>query len=111
MDSSDDVPAVLIAARQRSCRFQVRHLMLFLISLGVFLVYSMRVNLSVTIIAMVNTTATGGNASKIVVSECPVSPGNGSSLSNQSDIPSGEFLWDQVTQELCAECLLLRLIL
>lgn len=98
MDSPDDVPAVLFAARRRSCRFQVRHLMLSMISLGVFLVYSMRVNLSVTIIAMVNTTATQGNASKIVVSECPVSSGNGSSLSNQSDIPTGEFLWDQVTQ-------------
>ncbi|KAH8024731.1 hypothetical protein HPB51_001067 [Rhipicephalus microplus] len=79
-------------------RLQVRHLMLFMISFGIFLVYSMRVNLSVTIIAMVNTTATQGNQSKVLTSECPLSPASGSSLSNQSDIPIGEFLWDQETQ-------------
>ncbi|XP_054930211.1 sialin-like [Dermacentor andersoni] len=96
MESPDDFPNVSIMIRRR--RFQVRHLMLLMISLGIFLVYSMRVNLSVTIIAMINSTATRGNESKVLTSECPVSPDNGSSLSNQSDIPSGEFLWDQETQ-------------
>ncbi|KAH9373762.1 hypothetical protein HPB48_018619 [Haemaphysalis longicornis] len=72
--------------------------MLFMISLGVFLVYSMRVNLSVTIIAMVNSAATHGNQSKVIVAECPVTPGNGSSHSNDTDLPTGEFLWDEVTQ-------------
>lgn len=70
--------------------------MLFMVSLGVFLVYSMRVNLSVTIIAMVNSAATQGNQSKVVVAECPVT-GNGSQ-SNETDLPPGEFVWDEVTQ-------------
>lgn len=96
MESPDDFPNVSIIIQRR--RFQVRHLMLFMISLGIFLVYSMRVNLSVTVIAMVNTTATQGNQSKVLTSECPVSTDNGSSPSNQSDIPTGEFFWDQETQ-------------
>lgn len=96
MESPHDFPNVAIVTQRR--RFQVRHLMLFMITLGIFLVYSMRVNLSVTIIAMINTTATQGNESKVLTSECPLSSDSGSSLSNHSDIPSGEFLWDQETQ-------------
>lgn len=96
MESQEDVPNIAVLTQRR--RLQVRHLMLFMISFGIFLVYSMRVNLSVTIIAMINTTATQGNQSKVLTSECPISPADGSSLSNQSDIPIGEFLWDQETQ-------------
>uniref|UniRef100_A0A6B0UL15 Putative secreted protein n=1 Tax=Ixodes ricinus TaxID=34613 RepID=A0A6B0UL15_IXORI len=50
----------------------MRYVMCFMISLGVFLVYSMRVNLSVTIIAMVNTTAIDANSTDIVNMACPV---------------------------------------
>lgn len=55
-----------------ACRLQVRYLMSCMISIGLFLVYSMRVNLSVTIIAMVNATAVNGNTSSASNVSCPV---------------------------------------
>ncbi|EEC13264.1 exuT, putative [Ixodes scapularis] len=73
----------------------MRYVMCFMISLGVFLVYSMRVNLSVTIIAMVNTTATDANSTDMVNMACPVSSNQ---TSPDDSKKTGEFLWDQVTQ-------------
>lgn len=52
-----------------------------MISLGLFLVYSMRVNLSVTIIAMVNMTAVNGNSSRASNASCPVPYHNASYIS------------------------------
>lgn len=85
---------------QRSaCRPQVRHLLCFMISTGLFLVYSMRVNLSVTIIAMVNSTAMmNRNSSHVANSSCPAPLQNTSSPSGSDESGDGEFLWDPVMQ-------------
>ncbi|KAH8024730.1 hypothetical protein HPB51_001066 [Rhipicephalus microplus] len=69
-----------------------------MISLGVFLVYSMRVNLSVTIIAMVNTTAVNGNSSHTANISCPVPYRNASYINGGDESDDGEFLWDPVMQ-------------
>ncbi|KAG0435270.1 hypothetical protein HPB47_018588 [Ixodes persulcatus] len=82
------------APKSKAC-LPMRYVMCFMISLGVFLVYSMRVNLSVTIIAMVNTTATDANSTDMVNMACPV-PSNQTSPDDSKK--TGEFLWDQVTQ-------------
>lgn len=68
-----------------------------MISMGLFLVYSMRVNLSVTIIAMVNSTAVmNRNSSHSMNSSCPAPLQNTSSSNDESG--AGEFLWDPVMQ-------------
>lgn len=82
----------------KTCRLQVRYLMSCMISLGVFLVYSMRVNLSVTIIAMVNTTAVNGNSSHTANISCPVPYRNASYINGGDESDDGEFLWDPVMQ-------------
>lgn len=69
-----------------------------MISLGLFLVYSMRVNLSVTIIAMVNTTAVNGNSSRASNASCPVPYHNASYISGGDESGEGEFIWDPVMQ-------------
>ncbi|KAK8773221.1 hypothetical protein V5799_012246 [Amblyomma americanum] len=84
---------------RKTCRLQVRYLMSFMMSLGLFLVYSMRVNLSVTIIAMVNTTAVNGNSSTVNrSSSCPASYSNTSAASGGDESDDGEFFWDPVMQ-------------
>ncbi|KAL1418200.1 hypothetical protein MTO96_026087 [Rhipicephalus appendiculatus] len=84
--------------RDKTCRLQVRYLMSCMISLGIFLVYSMRVNLSVTIIAMVNTTAVNGNSSHASNTSCPVPYRNASYINGGDESDDGEFLWDPVMQ-------------
>lgn len=85
--------------RRSACRLQVRYLMSFMISMGLFLVYSMRVNLSVTIIAMVNSTAVmNRNTSRVTNSSCPAPLQNTSSSSDNDESSAGEFLWDPVMQ-------------
>lgn len=80
------------------CRLQVRYLMSCTISLGLFLVYSMRVNLSVTIIAMVNATAMNRNSSQASNISCPVPYHNASYINGGDESDDGEFLWDPVMQ-------------
>ncbi|XP_029848750.2 sialin [Ixodes scapularis] len=93
--SAESEVVVKAAAPKSKACLPMRYVMCFMISLGVFLVYSMRVNLSVTIIAMVNTTATDANSTDMVNMACPVSSNQ---TSPDDSKKTGEFLWDQVTQ-------------
>ncbi|XP_070392578.1 sialin-like [Dermacentor albipictus] len=90
--------ATLASKQRKTCRLQVRYLMSCMISIGLFLVYSMRVNLSVTIIAMVNATAVNGNTSSASNVSCPVLYRNASYIDGGDESGDGEFLWDPVMQ-------------
>ncbi|XP_076437789.1 sialin-like [Babylonia areolata] len=77
-----------------SC-FQARHALAFWAFVGFFNVYCLRVNLSVALVAMVNSSVAVDNSS--VSEECPEDrPGNSSSSSDNG----GEFNWDETTQGL-----------
>ncbi|KAM7293175.1 hypothetical protein ISCGN_026305 [Ixodes scapularis] len=103
MEHSAESEVVRAAAPKSKACLPMRYVMCFMISLGMFLVYSMRVNLSVTIIAMVNTTATDANSTHMVNMACPA-PSNQTSPDDSKKTgeflwdQTGEFLWDQVTQ-------------
>ncbi|XP_075158309.1 major facilitator superfamily transporter 10 isoform X2 [Haematobia irritans] len=67
---------------------------------GFAVVYAMRVNLSVAIVAMVNQTAIppddGNNTPPIIDNSCPANiPKNNSNV-----LPGGDFVWDEATQGL-----------
>lgn len=62
---------------------------------GFFMLYALRVNLSVAIVAMVNKTAEAGNGT---AGECPAL--DGSVYNSTADIENGEFEWDESTQGL-----------
>ncbi|XP_029848749.2 sialin isoform X1 [Ixodes scapularis] len=95
MEHTAESEVVRAAAPKSKACLPMRYVMCFMISLGMCLVYSMRVNLSVTIIAMVNTTATDANSTHMVNMACPA-PSNQTSPDDSKK--TGEFLWDQVTQ-------------
>lgn len=67
---------------------------------GFAVVYAMRVNLSVAIVAMVNQTAIpskdGHNNSDIVDDTCP----GDTAKNTTSNLPGGDFVWDEATQGL-----------
>uniref|UniRef100_A0A1I8P2I3 Major facilitator superfamily (MFS) profile domain-containing protein n=1 Tax=Stomoxys calcitrans TaxID=35570 RepID=A0A1I8P2I3_STOCA len=67
---------------------------------GFAVVYAMRVNLSVAIVAMVNQTAIppeeGNNTTPVIDNSCPASEAKNSS----SVLPGGDFVWDEATQGL-----------
>ena len=83
-------------------RFGYRHVFSLLGFLGFLNVYAMRVNLSVAIVAMVNSTSNSGisNNTNITDGTCPapITPGNSTSDT------TGDFDWDEKTQSLVLGC-------
>ncbi|KAK3088049.1 hypothetical protein FSP39_013989 [Pinctada imbricata] len=71
--------------------FGSRHVLAFMAFLGFFNVYCLRVNLSVALVAMVNSTKSAANES--TSTECPVTH-----LSNTTEKNTGEFNWSENTQ-------------
>ncbi|KAJ8676242.1 hypothetical protein QAD02_012028 [Eretmocerus hayati] len=77
-----------------------RHVVTFMLFLGMANAYVMRTNMSVAIVAMVNHTAINQQAdSGPVVDECAENPGNGSLSQQQHNSGrDGEFEWDSKMQ-------------
>ncbi|XP_034671886.1 putative inorganic phosphate cotransporter isoform X2 [Drosophila subobscura] len=82
-----------------SCGLKTRHIFGLMGFLGFAVVYAMRVNLSVAIVAMVNQTAIPhSNGSVVDDDTCPMpEPGRNDSGHR---MPEGEFVWDEATQGL-----------
>lgn len=79
---------------------KTRHIFGLMGFLGFGVVYAMRVNLSVAIVAMVNQTAIPhSNSSVIDADTCPM-PAPGGNGSAPIPIREGEFVWDEATQGL-----------
>ncbi|EDV47235.1 putative inorganic phosphate cotransporter isoform X1 [Drosophila erecta] len=88
------------AEENHGCGPKTRHIFGLMGFLGFAVVYAMRVNLSVAIVAMVNQTAIPhSNSSVIDTDTCPlpVPHHNGSDPNPQKE---GEFVWDEATQGL-----------
>ncbi|XP_043657819.1 putative inorganic phosphate cotransporter [Drosophila teissieri] len=88
------------AEEHHGCGPKTRHIFGLMGFLGFAVVYAMRVNLSVAIVAMVNQTAIPhSNSSVIDTDTCPLPAPhhNGSDPSPQKE---GEFVWDEATQGL-----------
>ncbi|XP_017116101.1 putative inorganic phosphate cotransporter [Drosophila elegans] len=82
------------------CGPKTRHIFGFMGFLGFAVVYAMRVNLSVAIVAMVNQTAIPhSNSSVIDADTCPLPEPNHNG-SNPNPQREGEFVWDEATQGL-----------
>ncbi|KAH8319216.1 hypothetical protein KR074_002401 [Drosophila pseudoananassae] len=80
---------------------KTRHIFGLMGFLGFGVVYAMRVNLSVAIVAMVNQTAIPhSNSSVIDADTCPLPPAPGGNGSAPIPIREGEFVWDEATQGL-----------
>ena len=83
-------------------RFGYRHVFSLLGFLGFLNVYAMRVNLSVAIVAMVNSTSNSGIANNTNITDgtcpAPITPGNSTSET------TGDFDWDEKTQSLVLGC-------
>ncbi|XP_025090947.1 sialin-like isoform X2 [Pomacea canaliculata] len=74
------------------CYVPARYVLTFLAFLGFFNVYCLRANLSVALVAMVNSTS---EENSTVVEECPESSGSNSTSTSST---TGEFDWDEKTQ-------------
>ncbi|KAH8357456.1 hypothetical protein KR084_006258 [Drosophila pseudotakahashii] len=88
------------AEENHGCGPKTRHIFGLMGFLGFAVVYAMRVNLSVAIVAMVNQTAIPhSNSSVIDTDTCPLPEPhhNGSDPNPQKE---GEFVWDEATQGL-----------
>uniref|UniRef100_A0A0B7A1X2 Sialin n=1 Tax=Arion vulgaris TaxID=1028688 RepID=A0A0B7A1X2_9EUPU len=73
--------------------FEARHMLAVMAFLGFFNVYCLRVNLSVALVAMVNTSQSASSSNSSIDNECPDPYGGNSSAKY-----TGEFNWDQKTQ-------------
>ncbi|KAG7219322.1 hypothetical protein INR49_003440 [Caranx melampygus] len=97
-DGDDDEPLIEPDAVPPQC-CSARFNLAFLMFLGFSVVYGLRVNLSVAMVAMVNSTDPEPAENKTVVHACPLPPGPG----NTSDTflqPEGtpQYPWDSETQ-------------
>ncbi|XP_076348192.1 sialin-like [Tachypleus tridentatus] len=95
-DPTSDVRRVLKQKKPLCNWIPARYAVTFLTFLGVFIVYALRANLSVTLVAMLNNTALETN--ETISKECPVVHSlNDSSYHYEKD---GEFVWDENIQGL-----------
>lgn len=82
----------------KSCCVPVRYIVLFLCFMMASLLYLTRVNLSVTIVSMVNETKSDKNETSSV-DGCPAENGNNKSSSDTKNTDNHEkFKWDQGDQ-------------
>ncbi|KAL8609427.1 hypothetical protein ACOMHN_006614 [Nucella lapillus] len=81
----------LLAKDNKDSCIQARHALAFWAFLGFFNVYCLRVNLSVALVAMVNSTSSNDNGTNS--EECPEN-----STTNSNSTLNGEFNWDENTQ-------------
>lgn len=86
--------------RKRSpCRrFPSRYVLSLLLFWGFFLLYALRVNLSVAIVAMVNGTAVLAAGSTARGADCPAPDGSLYNATADPETAGGEFNWDERTQ-------------
>ena len=80
-----------------------RHVFAFMGFLGFLNVYAMRVNLSVAIVAMVNSTDSSNSNSTIANGTCPA-PLSPTNSTNNDDNHEATFDWDATTQSLVLGC-------
>ncbi|XP_067665281.1 sialin-like [Haliotis asinina] len=94
-NAGEKQPLVKPGQKEVPCQFiQARHVLAIWAFLGFFVVYCLRVNLSVALVAMVNSTHTESDLNDS--SECEA-PGG---FSNTTVHATGEFNWDEQTQGL-----------
>ncbi|XP_030567768.1 putative inorganic phosphate cotransporter [Drosophila novamexicana] len=103
---SGDRPLIRAAEElgQADSWLQTRHIFGLMGFLGFAVVYAMRVNLSVAIVAMVNQTAIPHSNSSVLANDtCPTPASNGTSMGTfwrRLPPSEGEFVWDEATQGL-----------
>nr|XP_037277963.1 sialin-like isoform X2 [Rhipicephalus microplus] len=86
--------------RKRSTcrRFPSRYVLSLLLFWGFFLLYALRVNLSVAIVAMVNGTAVLAAGTTSHGADCPAPDGSLYNATADPETAGGEFNWDERTQ-------------
>lgn len=92
-DKDKDKEKPPLSAEEKGSCINARTALALMAFWGFFNVYCLRVNLSVALVAMVNSTAPDTNSTNTSV-ECPESSSNSTSTS------SGEFNWDETSQGL-----------
>ncbi|EDW86305.1 uncharacterized protein Dwil_GK17401 [Drosophila willistoni] len=94
-----DRPLIRGTAATNEDFLQTRHIFGLMGFLGFAVVYAMRVNLSVAIVAMVNQTAIPHTNNSVMDNDtCPMPPPPQNS--SYKPPPEGEFIWDEATQGL-----------
>ncbi|XP_077516978.1 sialin-like isoform X3 [Amblyomma americanum] len=81
-------------------RFPSRYVLSLLLFWGFFLLYALRVNLSVAIVAMVNGTAVLAAGTAAHGAACPAPDGSLYNATADPETAGGEFSWDERTQGL-----------
>lgn len=93
-DSFDDTPLIIQGKIEDGDFPKARHIFGLMGFLGFAVVYAMRVNLSVAIVAMVNQTAIPHTNKTIKDATCPSNAWH----NNTEAVAEGEFEWDEATQ-------------
>ena len=83
---------------KRPSRLPVRWGVAFLAFIGFIFNYMLRVNINVTIVAMVNFTAFENDEKNITVDECKFDDDDELNPDETSKSDQGQFLWDSVVQ-------------